>query len=276
MSQHPPRLHDLGWLEYHLPDGSVYYVHPTRRVTTDLNLRIERILFAVDGWMEERKDETLDVSVEGWLREADGKKHVQKKASGGWWGGKNKAEEVIYFERFWVDHHARSVVKDGDEGRKAISYARGHGHGYGGHGKGKKPSSPPQKSTEDRAFNFSLFSSHLSHTSFVELDLEYRFWSFMENHPAHTALPVKAKSEAMDVLNWAWTGTPFFFRRCSVDANLFLQDRLLPSQSSIPPPFTQEECQELMALLRSFNNGKDYESKFLFTIYLFSYRRCSR
>jgi len=44
---------------------------------------------------------------------------------------------------------------------------------------------------------------------FVELDLEYRFWSFMETHPAHTALPVKAKSEAMDVLNWAWTGMPF-------------------------------------------------------------------
>jgi len=45
---------------------------------------------------------------------------------------------------------------------------------------------------------------------FVELDLEYRFWSFMETHPTHTALPVKAKSEAMDVLNWAWTGMPIF------------------------------------------------------------------
>jgi len=97
----------------HLPDGSVYYDHPTRRVTTDLNLRIERILFAVDGWMEERKDETLDVSVGGWLREADGKRHVPKKASGGWWGRK-KAEEVIYFERLWVDRYARSVENDGN------------------------------------------------------------------------------------------------------------------------------------------------------------------
>jgi len=49
-----------------------------------------------------------------------------------------------------------------------------------------------------------------SHTTFVELDLEYRFWSFMETHPAHTALPVKAKAEAMDVLNWAWTGITSF------------------------------------------------------------------
>jgi hypothetical protein len=92
----------------------------------------------------------------------------------------------------------------------------------------------------------------------------------METHPAHTALPVKAKSEAMDVLNWAWTGTPFF-RGCLVDANLFLQDRLLPSQGSIPPPFTQEECQELMSLLRSFNNGKivsDMGRRIFFTIYL--------
>ncbi|KAF8165963.1 hypothetical protein B0H34DRAFT_648053 [Crassisporium funariophilum] len=66
--------------------------------------------------------------------------------------------------------------------------------------------------------------------------MEYRYWSFMEAHPAHNALPVKAKSEAMDVLTWAWT------------------DRLLPSHRAIPAPFTQEECQELMALLRSFND----------------------
>ena len=36
--------------------------------------------------------------------------------------------------------------------------------------------------------------------------MEFRYWSFMEAHPAHTALPVKARSEAMDVLTWAWTG----------------------------------------------------------------------
>ncbi|KAF9476779.1 hypothetical protein BDN70DRAFT_949891 [Pholiota conissans] len=60
----------------------------------------------------------------------------------------------------------------------------------------------------------------------------------MEAHPAHHPLPHKAKSEAMDVLTWAWT------------------DRLLPSARPIPPPFTQDECQELMTLLRSFNNGQ--------------------
>jgi len=113
--------------------------------------------------MEQRKDETLDVGVEGWLREADGKKHVAKKASGGWWGGK-KTEEVIYFDRFWVDHQARSVVKDEDEGRKAVAYARGHVHGHGGHGKGKKQASATPNSNEDRAFYmFPLYFSLVSH-----------------------------------------------------------------------------------------------------------------
>jgi len=38
-----PRLHTLGWLEYHLPDGTVYYVHPTSRVTTEINEKRENV-----------------------------------------------------------------------------------------------------------------------------------------------------------------------------------------------------------------------------------------
>jgi hypothetical protein len=72
-----------------------------------------------------------------------------------------------------------------------------------------------------------------------QLDTEYRYWSFMEAHPAHNSLPVKAKTEAMDVLTWAWT------------------ERLLPSHRAIPAPFTQEECQELMTLIRSFGDDHD-------------------
>ena len=37
-------LHDLRWIEYQPPDGTVYYVHPTRRVTTDVDLRIDSVL----------------------------------------------------------------------------------------------------------------------------------------------------------------------------------------------------------------------------------------
>ena len=45
----------------------------------------------------------------------------------------------------------------------------------------------------------------------IELDTEYRYWSFMEAHPAHNSLPAKAKIEAMDVLTWAWTGNIFIY-----------------------------------------------------------------
>ena len=41
-------------------------------------------------------------------------------------------------------------------------------------------------------------------------DAEYRYWSFMEAHPAHNSLPAKAKMEAMDVLTWSWTGNNGF------------------------------------------------------------------
>jgi hypothetical protein len=64
--------------------------------------------------------------------------------------------------------------------------------------------------------------------------MEYRYWLFMEAHPAHASLPHNARGEAMDALTWSYT------------------DRLLPAHLPVPPPFTQEECQELMTMLRSF------------------------
>ncbi|KAJ7224955.1 hypothetical protein B0H12DRAFT_1149639 [Mycena haematopus] len=72
--------------------------------------------------------------------------------------------------------------------------------------------------------------------------MEYRYWAFMESHPAHAALPFAARREAMDVLTWAWT------------------DRVLPPQQlPLPPPFTQNECQELLGLLRSFGDSSQAE-----------------
>jgi hypothetical protein len=40
----------------------------------------------------------------------------------------------------------------------------------------------------------------------IDMDMEYRYWAFIEAHTAHTSLPVNAKIEAMDVLTWAWIG----------------------------------------------------------------------
>jgi hypothetical protein len=72
----------------------------------------------------------------------------------------------------------------------------------------------------------------------LDLDLEYRYWAFMEAHPAHLPVSHKAKAEALDVLTWALT------------------DQLLPSHCATPAPFIQEECQELRTILASFNRGK--------------------
>ncbi|KIL57234.1 hypothetical protein M378DRAFT_88160 [Amanita muscaria Koide BX008] len=68
-----------------------------------------------------------------------------------------------------------------------------------------------------------------------QLDLEYRYWSFVEAHPSHVVLRPGAKQEAYEAINWAMT------------------DRLLPTESPIPAPFTQEECSTLLDLLNRFD-----------------------
>ncbi|KAH7887288.1 hypothetical protein F5I97DRAFT_812378 [Phlebopus sp. FC_14] len=68
------------------------------------------------------------------------------------------------------------------------------------------------------------------------LDDEYRYWSFVETHPAHIALAPSARQEAADALHWSYT------------------DRLLAHPQPVPPPFSQEECQELLRLLNESGN----------------------
>ncbi|KIJ13358.1 hypothetical protein PAXINDRAFT_81382, partial [Paxillus involutus ATCC 200175] len=62
------------------------------------------------------------------------------------------------------------------------------------------------------------------------LDDEYRYWSFVGIHPAHISRDVveAARQEAIDALRWSYT------------------DRLLTHLQPIPPPFSQQECQELI------------------------------
>jgi hypothetical protein len=92
----------------------------------------------------------------------------------------------------------------------------------------------------------------------------------MEAHPAHNSLPAKAKMEAMDVLTWAWTGNGFYLptRAPLLKLSLFLPiERLLPSHRAVPAPFTQEECQELMTLIRSF--GGTYQTSLFYNKYTY-------
>ncbi|KAI0312517.1 hypothetical protein OF83DRAFT_642465 [Amylostereum chailletii] len=70
-----------------------------------------------------------------------------------------------------------------------------------------------------------------------ELEMERRYWAFVETHPAHFVLPGGAFSEAMDVLKWSYT------------------DSLKSSGSPSAAAFTREECRELMAMLLSSEDG---------------------
>ncbi|EGO02346.1 hypothetical protein SERLA73DRAFT_104765 [Serpula lacrymans var. lacrymans S7.3] len=70
-------------------------------------------------------------------------------------------------------------------------------------------------------------------TKFAALDDEFRYWSFVETHPVHVILPLEARREAIDALNWSLT------------------DRLQGSPHHAPPPFSQEECRDLLELLVS-------------------------
>ncbi|EPQ58857.1 hypothetical protein GLOTRDRAFT_69836 [Gloeophyllum trabeum ATCC 11539] len=81
-------------------------------------------------------------------------------------------------------------------------------------------------------------------TSPPELDVEYRYWAFVEGHPAHHSLPENAHAEAMDALTWSYTAS----------------DCLLPSSRHAVAPFEQGECQELMTLLRSLEGKSKTQS----------------
>ncbi|KAG9317911.1 hypothetical protein JVU11DRAFT_2142 [Chiua virens] len=71
------------------------------------------------------------------------------------------------------------------------------------------------------------------------LDDEYRYWAFIEMHPAHIPRVVveAARKDAIDALHWSYT------------------DRLLTHPHlPTPPPFSQEECIELFKLLNDPNH----------------------
>ena len=135
-----PRLRTLGWLEYHLPDGTVYYVHPTNRVTTEINLRSEKMLTDVERFLADcrSKDQSGSGSamMEGTL------------TSGGeiWLRDVGTAKSGLVLERWWVDHRSRTVVMSGDE----------HEHDRKGSGKGKAKKEDTVNSEEDRLSFFLL------------------------------------------------------------------------------------------------------------------------
>ncbi|KAF8886981.1 hypothetical protein BD779DRAFT_544735 [Infundibulicybe gibba] len=174
-------FHAHGWVEYLLPDESLYYVHPVYQVVTDVDLGGERLLDTMTAYLEDHSDVILP-GQELWLRDV------------------GSCEGGFIPLRWLVDHQKQTVA----------FYSSREANGDGKH----------HGCEDDR------------------LDAKYRYWSFMEAHPAHVSLSSGAHQDALNALNWASTGG------------------LLPSRHSTPAPFTREECQSLTALLQSIRTSR--------------------
>jgi len=208
----------MGWRHITLPDNAVYFYHPTLRVTTDIDLRTPSKLDAVTSYLQENSIDEAFLPPEGWeswLVDSNvGKKHSPKPISS------------------WVNH-----------AEKILTFA--------------SPSLPrsrevstPKTLDDDRTLTpFSL--APLGVHSGTDLDLEYRYWAFMESHPAHASLPLSARSDALDALTWSYTGQFPFTPYLRPEFTQISPDCLLPSARPAPPPFSQDECQELIKLLET-------------------------
>ncbi|KAI9509561.1 hypothetical protein F5148DRAFT_741679 [Russula earlei] len=69
-----------------------------------------------------------------------------------------------------------------------------------------------------------------------EMDSEFEYWQYVVSHPVHALLPPATIAEAVEVLMCIYNSW------------------LAPSLHHSQPPFSQDECQELLTQLRSFSH----------------------
>ncbi|KAF5358653.1 hypothetical protein D9758_007727 [Tetrapyrgos nigripes] len=255
-----PRLVRLGWTAYALPnpENTVYYVHSNWKITTDVDLSRLKELDEVMRYLDlNRVGESLtgeggddrdgdmgtgmgtgvgvpqgfelwliDTGLDG-LSPSTGQTQTQTQSTGNGTGagaGKGKkrkrpAKGDFNPLRCWVDH--RKCLASFDP----IWDARVDGVSRSVSRRGERNS---MGRTDDA------------------LDMEYRYWAFIESHPAHVALAPKAHSDAIELLEWAST-----------------DQFLAPYQSQlhgVRPPFTPTECQELLKWLKAFGNKPESSS----------------
>ena len=48
--------------------------------------------------------------------------------------------------------------------------------------------------------------SLLTDLALTGLDMQYRYWSYIEAHPAHVSLTAESRADALEVLRWSYTG----------------------------------------------------------------------
>jgi len=87
----------LGWRHITLPDNSVYFYHPTLRVTTDIDLRTPNKLDAVTSYLQENSIDESFLPPEGWeswLVDSNVGKKYNLKPISSW---VNHAEKILTF-----------------------------------------------------------------------------------------------------------------------------------------------------------------------------------
>ncbi|CUA67819.1 Titin [Rhizoctonia solani] len=73
-----------------------------------------------------------------------------------------------------------------------------------------------------------------------DLEMERRYWAYVETHPAHTDVNPRATQEAIELLTWHYT-----------DRFLAEKKRGEKEVIHVQPPFTPEESQEVLEFLKS-------------------------
>ena len=179
-------VRSLGWTEYHLPDSSVYYHHKAMRITTDIDLRVHAKLEAITEYLDRKLPEEVSLPPKGWelwLRDAE------------------TSKQGFAPLRSWVNHQASVLSFNPPPAQE-----------------GEAETSPDHTTDDDRELLSDKLMYHLELTLFLNtgLDKEYRYWAFVEGHPAHIVLPETAHNEAMNALTWSYTGKHYHICRRGV------------------------------------------------------------
>ena len=82
----------------------------------------------------------------------------------------------------------------------------------------------------------------------------------MESHPGHISLSPDARSEALAELSWFYAGQLMIMIRPCVTLADIPSDYLFKSSRSVPPPFSQDECQGLIKLLETLGEDSSSDS----------------
>jgi len=173
---------------YILPHGLRYFGNPRKSATTDHDPRKISKPDQVTSAID-----TVDSVPEGceiWIRPSYEAMGWRRQKTPGWL--------VIY----WADHRYRQILNE-------------------------MPSDDLPLSGEVDSALLPYFVDIGGAHVFTRLDDEYRYWSYVEMHPAHVVLTRTSTQEAADALHWSYT------------------DRLLSHPQRIQPPFSQGECQGL-------------------------------